>query len=510
MERLRPGIGPAAPASPNPLRRRTAGPLEAPALESGDRPLPINLPTALRLANVQAVDVVAAAERLNAAFAVLDQARVQWLPTITLGGDYYRHDGKIQNSDGSVTDNSHSSWMYGAGSGIGAAAILSPDDAIFGALIAKQTVRARQADLQAARNDTLVAVTDAYFNVQQARGELAGAMDARRRAEELVRRTKELQSVSGLAPGLEVVRAQAEVARRQQTELQAREQWQLSSADLLRILRLDPAARVEPVEPPHLRIDVVPPGRCVDDLIAFALLNRPELASQKAQVEATLALLKQERLRPLIPSVLIRGASTPVTGTLAVGQFSGGSNGSPGNTGSRGDIDVQLLWQLNNLGLGNLALVRQRQAENRSAVVELFRVQDRVAAETVQAFDQVRMAARRADVAADGVRLARDSADKNIEGLRQPDIVGGKITLLVRPEEAVASIEALYQAYIDYYTAVTDYDRGQFRLYHALGHPAQRLADDDPTAPAAAPPPPAGGRQEGGGAARVVPLTPSP
>ena len=160
-----------------------------------------------------------------------------------------------------------------------------------------------------------------------------------------------------------------------------------------------------------------------------------------------------------------------MTGTLAVGQFSGGSNGSPGNTGSRGDIDVQLLWQLNNLGLGNLALVRQRQAENRSAVVELFRVQDRVAAETVQAFDQVRMAARRADVAADGVRLARDSADKNIEGLRQPDIVGGKITLLVRPEEAVASIEALYQAYIDYYTAVTDYDRGQFRLYHALGHP---------------------------------------
>ena len=220
---------------------RTAGPLKAPALESGDRPLPINLPTALRLANVQAVDVVAAAERLNAAFAVLDQARAQWLPTITLGGDYYRHDGKIQNSDGSVTDNSHSSWMYGAGSGIGAAAILSPDDAIFGALIAKQTVRARQADLQAAHNDTLVAVTDAYFNVQQARGELAGAMDARRRAEELVRRTKELQSVSGLAPGLEVVRAQAEVARRQQTELQAREQWQLSSADLLR--RLAPRPR---------------------------------------------------------------------------------------------------------------------------------------------------------------------------------------------------------------------------------------------------------------------------
>ncbi len=182
-------------------------PLETPALEPGDRPLPIDLPTALRLANVQAVDVVAAAERLNAAFAVLDQAKVSWLPTITLGGDYNRHDGKIQNADGSVIDVSRNGWMYGAGTGIGSSAVLSLDDAIFGPLVARQTVRARQADLQAARNDTLVAVTDAYFNVQQARGQLAGAVDARRRAEELVRRTEELKAVSGLAPGLEVTRA---------------------------------------------------------------------------------------------------------------------------------------------------------------------------------------------------------------------------------------------------------------------------------------------------------------
>ena len=40
-----------------------------------------------------------------------------------------------------------------------------------------------------ARNDSLLAVAEAYFNVQQARGELAGAVDAARRAEEVVRRT---------------------------------------------------------------------------------------------------------------------------------------------------------------------------------------------------------------------------------------------------------------------------------------------------------------------------------
>ena len=45
------------------------------------------------------------------------------------------------------------------------------------------------------------------------------------------------------------------------------------------------------------------------------------------------------------------------------------------------DYDVQLLWQLDNLGAGNRARVRQREAETRLAQVELARIQTRVSAE---------------------------------------------------------------------------------------------------------------------------------
>jgi hypothetical protein len=62
--------------------------LTPPVQTAGEKPLPINLSTALRLANVQAVDIAAAAERIRVAAAVLQQARALWLPTITLGGDY--------------------------------------------------------------------------------------------------------------------------------------------------------------------------------------------------------------------------------------------------------------------------------------------------------------------------------------------------------------------------------------------------------------------------------------
>ena len=40
----------------------------------------------------------------------------------------------------------------------------------------------------------------------------------------------------------------------------------------------------------------------------------------------------------------------------------------------------------------------------------------------------------------------------------------------------VAAIQALAQAYDDYYAAVADYNRAQFQLYRAMGRPAQMVA----------------------------------
>jgi outer membrane protein TolC len=464
---------------------RPAEPLLAPDL----RPLPINLAAALQLANANAIDVAAAAERVRIAAAQLEQARVLWLPTVTVGGDYNRHDGRLQNADGTIIDVGRGSFMFGAGSGIGSTAVLSVTDAIYSPLVARQTVRARQADAQAAANDTLVAVTDAYFGVQQARGELAGAQDAVRRTDELVRRIRLL--ATGLVPSLEATRAEAELARRQQTELLARERWRTASAELIRVIRLNPTTQVEPAEPPQLRVNLVEMSKSVDDLIIMGLTNRPELASRQAQVQATIAALRQEKVRPLVPSVLIRGWSTPVTGTLGVGVFGGGQNGDLGHAGYRGDIDLQLLWQFDNLGLGNRARVHEREAQNRFALIELFRIQDRVAAEVATAYAQADLAAKRVEIAERGVQLSLESADKNLTGLGETRRAGEQFVLIVRPQEAVVAVQALAQAYADYYGAIADANRAQFRLYRAIGRPAQCVPWETqvPVGPPVLPPP---------------------
>jgi outer membrane protein TolC len=247
---------------------------------------------------------------------------------------------------------------------------------------------------------------------------------------------------------------------------------------------------VAPVEPPEVQVTLVGLDKPVDDLIAIGLTNRPELAAQQALVQATLQQLRQERVRPLVPSILLRGTSTNPAGTLAGGYFGGGRNGNLSNFAARSDFDIQVLWQLDNLGFGNKARVKERRAEHQLALLESLSLQDRVAAEVAQAFAQGQESASRVQEAQSGLRDALFSVTENLKGVKETRRAGNLDILVIRPQEVVASIQALAQAYNDYYGAIADSNRAQFRLYRALGQPAQLLLQGGLTCP----PPPADAR----------------
>jgi hypothetical protein len=77
--------------------------------------------------------------------------------------------------------------------------------------------------------------------------------------------------------------------------------------------------------------------------------------------------------------------------------------------------------------------------------------------------------------AEEAVRNAVETAEKNLQGLGQTKRAGEQLVLVFRPQEAVAAVAALDQAYRDYYSAVADANRAHFALYRALGHPAQAI-----------------------------------
>ena len=95
-----------------------------------------------------------------------------------------------------------------------------------------------------------------------------------------------------------------------------------------------------PADGQVLPIELVPAGTSLDELIGVGLMNRPELAESRALVAAALARWRQDRTRPLLPSVQM---------AFYGGQFGGGLPGQH-NFSDREDFAIQANWELRNGG----------------------------------------------------------------------------------------------------------------------------------------------------------------
>src|SRR5262249_46257388 len=68
-----------------PVKSDASPGLPPPSTPNGQQVLPINLPTALQLANARAIDIAIASARIKIAVAQFERARVLWLPSLQLG-----------------------------------------------------------------------------------------------------------------------------------------------------------------------------------------------------------------------------------------------------------------------------------------------------------------------------------------------------------------------------------------------------------------------------------------
>src|SRR5262249_52968141 len=138
----------------------------------------------------------------------------------------------------------------------------------------------------------------------------------------------------------------------------------------------------------------------------------------------------------------------------------------------RDDISVQLVWQLENFGLGNLARIKDQRGDQSRAILDLLRTQDHVAAEVNQTQARLQAAAGRVFQADRALRTGIITYNGSVEGLGQTSRFGDVLVLISRPMEAIYALELLKRAFDEYFTTVADYNRAQFELFHALGYPA--------------------------------------
>jgi outer membrane protein TolC len=466
---------------------------------------PINLAAALRLAETANLDIAQAREIAAQARFALNRAQVTALPSLNLGSTYAKHEGNIQKTEGNIIKANKDSLFVGGGPSM----TFAVTDALFAPLVGRQVLFATQAGLRRANIETLFQVANAYLNVLRARRKLARVEETldylqSERPSPMRAGSKGLLPVvtiiqkegGGVALRSEVERVRVEVLRRQEERAAAVQEFLIASAELARLLRLDPAIPLWPIEDFRFPIPLVGEayaGRPPDDLVGLALNNRPDLAQNQALVRAAVARVRAAQHRPLLPNVVLNynwgdfGGGPDLNTVLQNGKVvtvpGFGPSGQIHHFAPRADFDVSLIWRLQNLGLGNLAEVREQQAAARQAELRMLQVRDQVVAQVIQAQESVQGWRQRVDITRASLFDARGLPEGPVFSSLRLNFQRIREVPNTRPLEVLDSIRGLNDLLDVYGQAITDYERAQFALIAALGLPAYALFDNAAGAP---------------------------
>ena len=208
--------------------------------------------------------------------------------------------------------------------------------------------------------------------------------------------------------------------------------------------------------------------------MSIALTNRPELASHQALVQAAVARIRREKGACSSPRVLVNGFQTPDE-MIQAGIFGMGTNSKLNQWAGRDDVSLQLMWELEGLGIGNLARIKEQRGEQSKAIIDFFKIQDMVAADVTRAQADLQSATARVSQADRAVRTGIATFNGSFEGLQHTTRFGDVLVLINRPQEVVFALQLMKKAFDEYFTTVAEYNRAQFELFHALGYPAREI-----------------------------------
>jgi outer membrane protein TolC len=423
---------------------------------------------ALNLAGVDNPTINLARERIREALAQRLSARLLLVPNLNAGGSYHDHTGPILASSGVITNLTAQDAYVGMGAqAITAGSVVVPGiwlsaslgDAVYEPLVASANVAVRRSDSVAVQNTILGDVVTAYLRLVGAEAQLDVLRRSKTEGAEVVKLTAEFKQAE-LGRPADANRASAFNNLIERELRAAEEEVGVASAQLCRLLNLDPTNQLRTPgavpEPFHL----IPEDTDQESLIAQAMQARPELATASAYIREAQLRVRQEKVRPFLPNVAV-GVST--------GAFGGGSNlVTPGfsSLAARTDIDAVAVWNIHNLGFGNRARVRVASATVGQAMAEYEEIKNRVRREVSEALAGARAAGRQLDVARAAVLNSNDGFQLDLQRIKAGPGVGRNAA---RPIELLDSYKQLVDARQALVAATIEFDIAQFRLFVAVG-----------------------------------------
>ncbi|NNE00975.1 MAG: TolC family protein, partial [Pirellulaceae bacterium] len=421
----------------------------------------IDLASALGMAGGNAWTIQLARQRTLEAHADLKAAKALWLPSLQAGIGWNKHDGRIQATQGQVLDASRGSLFAGAGATLGAAPIaggtngplrLSADlalaDAYFGPQIANRQVAARRAGVSIAKSRAQLDAGLAYVDLLEATGQLADAQTAISAANELLNLTKTFER-AGAGALADVDRAATEQARLSQQLANSQRLYRTRSAALARRLRLDPRFTLQVADQVLVPIELATDANDVNTLIATALSQRPEVSELHQEIAGLCVAVRKANVEPWIPRVAM---------TTSAGSFGGGQGSDVGTRSGRSDVDLQAVWQVDNLGVGVVAKRNRAASQLAQKRMSLADLRDQITSDVVAAYENVQNYRHQITAANQAMALSKTSYQRNLQRVRASEGL---------PIELLQAISARAESLRDRTAAVAGYNRAQLQLLFA-------------------------------------------
>ena len=408
----------------------------------------IDLVTALRLAGANNLDVAFFREQINEAKSEEAVSALWYLPDLTAGARYNRHDGQIQSTEGEILDVNKGSLH----SPLGVEAFINPVDGIYRKLVAEQKRKVVEAIHERSVADAMEAAAIGYYRLVRVTELIGIADDAVARSEELVRLSEKLAE-GGAGLQAEVARAKANLAVDQQRSLAVRRDLDLAASRLAVVLQLDPAARLRPRRGAVRIITLVNESEPLEEMYARALSQRPEMLESLALKISAQHEEKATKLQPLTPQFGV-GAG--------YGTFGGGTGGRLNDFDDRAELMVSVQWRFQ---FGYAERRQAAESRHRQAELGVSQVEQAIRLEIVER--RYRMQALREQV---GLTIKEEVAARETLRLTRERFEQGAGLQL----EVLQAQSALTESQGKHLGAIIDSNQTQHRLLRALGGTAGR------------------------------------
>jgi outer membrane protein TolC len=407
-------------------------------LLSGDRHLPVDYPSAIRLAAAKSLDILQARARLEERLGERVREAGDLLPSVSAALQARHIDGETQANFGEQERVSFSTILPG----VIVELRLNPGESIFELLAAHRRVEAGRLREEQVTQEALAQVAALYFRLLRAHAEVNIAAAAVDTAGELARLAHDRLE---LGVGLEVdsARAEARVAREELARAAAEERFRAASVDLAEALLLDPQVVLFPTEREVRQAVFVGTERDLETLLSVAVERRPALGELAREIDAAGDARSAAWWGGFGPEIY--------------GAFEESAIGRSFDVDNRQIYGGFIGWRLSAASIGE---VRAASARVEQARISRERVERSVQSEVVKARDGVLTAEERLSSARKGLVAAEQSLRLSRE--RFAGGVGLDLEVLEAQEALTAAQTALA-------AAIVDYDVEQVRLLLALG-----------------------------------------